>query len=110
MPDRFAFCLPLEKQVRAFDALYSFRAPDSTWSGIMVYLLPPLSGGRTSYHRPRCPIPSGIPAVSQNRRGQLISSLKWDVLPSNLLHPAHGILRRLSLCTAFSRLMSWTAP
>src|SRR5438876_11761843 len=67
----------------------------------MVYLLPALSGGRTSYHRPRCPIPSGIPAVSQNRRGQLISSLKWDVLPGNILHPALGIIRGLSFCTAF---------
>ena len=69
-----------------------------------------LSGGRTSYHRPRCPIPSRIPAVSQNRRRPLISSLKWDLLPGNVLHPAHGIIRGLSFCTAFSRLMSWSAP
>ncbi len=61
-----------------------------------------LSGGRTSYHRPRCPIPSRIPAVSQNRRRPLISSLKWDVLPGNVLHPAHGIIRGLSFCTACS--------
>src|SRR5438876_9771112 len=42
-----------------------------------------------------------IPAVSQNRRGQLISTLKWDVLPGNILHPALGIIRGLSFCTAF---------
>src|SRR5438552_12124654 len=75
----------------------------------MVYLLPPLSGGRTSYHRPRCPMPSAIPAVSQNRRGQLISSLKWDVLPGNILHPALGIIRGLSFCTAFSSNRSTTS-
>ena len=69
-----------------------------------------LSGGRTSYHRPRCRIPPGIPAVAQNRRERLISFLKWDVLPGNVLHPAHGIIRGLSFCTAFSRLMSWSAP
>ena len=34
----------------------------------------------------------GHPAVSQKRRGQLISSLKWDVLPGNILHPALGII------------------
>src|SRR5437867_2935705 len=52
----------------------------------------------------------GHPAVSQKRRGQLISSLKWDVLPGNILHPALGIIRGLSFCTAFSRSMSWSAP
>src|SRR5437867_6573293 len=52
----------------------------------------------------------GHPAVSQKRRGQLISSRKWDVLPGNILHPALGIIRGLGFCTAFSRSMSWSAP